>query len=481
MKTGPLTWAVAVTHARHRCRALVFQPAIVAAVVLACGMAVIGAWVGSRMEDGVLQRVASETVLNMDSVIKPLVQDLAQGPTLPETVREALSAVLTGNALGREVAAIKIWSPLGTVLYSNRREIIGRTYPIFNNLRQALNGEVVAEFDDLSAPENEYERSLGAALLEIYAPVRESGTNRIIAVAEFYEVRDELQIQLRKMRLQTWTVMGSLTIAMIASLSGIMIKQKRHALEKRVAELSRLLAENNELQIKVRNAQHRMAEINELFLRRVSAELHDAPAQLIGFALLRLDALRPSQERSLLTDHQANERQPPAPSEFETIRNALTESLSEIRTISAGLAPPELADVSLAGALEMAANRHANRTGTTVFCDIARLPDDVDPSLKICLYRFTQEGLNNSLRHAGGRGQVVRAYCEDGLLEVAISDDGAASNDAREPSGLGGLGLKGLRGRVESLGGVFEFQSQPGHGMRLAAIFNLARVELLHA
>jgi signal transduction histidine kinase len=433
------------------------------------------------MEDGVLQRAASDAVLNMDNFIKPLVQDLARGPNLPEAAQEALTAALTGKTLGRNVAAIKIWSPLGTISYSNRPELIGRTYPVFNNLRQALNGQVVAEFDDLSDPENEYERTLGAALLEIYAPVRQTGTNQIIAVAEFYEIRNHLQTELRNMRLQTWAVMGSLTIAMITSLSGIMIKQKRQVLQKRLVELSRLLAENAALQNKIKNAHHRMAEINELFLRRVSAELHDAPAQLIGFALLRLDALRPQQETPLLTDHQANERQPPEPSGLETIRNALSESLKEIRSISAGLAPPELADLSLAQALEMAASRHASRTGTTVSCDIAHLPDAVDPALKICLYRFTQEGLNNSLRHAGGRGQAVRAHCEDGLLEVVITDDGAASDDIRQPFDSGCLGLRGLRGRVESLGGFFDFRSQPGRGMRLTASFNLARVELLHA
>jgi signal transduction histidine kinase len=481
MKAGLSTWPAAARNARRRCRAFVFQPVIIASIVLICGMAVIGDWVGTRTEDGVLQRAASEAVLNMDNIIKPLVQDLAHGPNLPETAQQALTAALMGKTLGRDVAAIKIWSPLGAISYSNRPEIIGRTHPIFNNLRQALNGHIVAEFDDLSDPENEYERTLGAALLEIYAPVRESGTNRIIAVAEFYEIRDLLQIELRNERLRTWAVVGSLTVAMIASMSGIIIKQKRQALEKRVAELARLLADNNALQCKIQNAHHRMAEINELFLRRVSAELHDAPAQLIGFALLRLDALRPPQDESLLTDCRASNRLPPGPTEFETIRNALTESLQEIRTISAGLAPPELADMSLTRALEMAASCHAGRTGTTVCCDLAHLPEDVDPSLKICLYRFTQEGLNNAFRHAGGRGQVVHARCEDGLLEVAISDDGGPCTDTAQPFGSGGLGLRGLQGRVESLGGEFELAAQPGRGMRLTARFNLARMELLHA
>jgi signal transduction histidine kinase len=454
---------------------------VLASIVLACGMALIGTWIGGRMEDGVLHREASDTVLNMDSLIKPLVQDLAHGPTLSAAAQEALSAVLTEKALGRDVVAIKIWSPSGTVAFSNRPAITGRTYPLFDNLRQAFAGSVVAEFDDLDGEENEYERSLGKALLEIYAPVRENGTNRIIAVAEFYEVHDSLEMELRNSRLQAWAVVGSLTVAMIAVLSLIMLKQKRNALERRVADLSRLLAENKELQDKIRNGHRRMAEINEQFLRRVSAELHDAPAQLIGFALLRLDTLRlprdELQPAALWGEMPEASRRP---DDVETIRSALVESLNEIRTISGGLAPPELAALTLGETLQMAAARHIGRTGTNVDCDLRCLPDEVDPSLKICLYRFAQEGLNNAFRHAGGRGQSIYARCRDRLLIVVVSDSGAASDRIRQPSSSGRLGLIGLRGRIESLGGDFEFQSEPGQGTRVSARFNLSRLEFDH-
>jgi signal transduction histidine kinase len=481
MIVGLLTRVIEVVYSRQRSGALEFQPAIVAFAIFACGMALIGAWVGSRMAEGILQRRASETVLNMDSFIKPLVQDLAHEPTLPPAAQEALSAVLMGKTLGRDVAAIKIWSPNGTIAYCNRQGMTGLTYPIFDNLRQALSGQVVAEFDDLDGDENEYERSLGAALLEIYAPIRESGTNRIIAVAEFYEIHDNLQAELWTVRLHAWTMFGLLTIAIIASLSYIMIKQKRQMLERRVAELQRLLSENEILQFRIRDAHHRMAEINELFLRQVSAELHDAPAQLIGFALLRLDALGSSQDPIYLSNCSPPRSQPPAKrNELETIRAALSEALKEIRSISAGLAPPELSDLSVTQALEMAASSHARRTGTVVDCDIASVPDGLDPALKVCLYRFMQEGLNNAFRHASGRGQVIRAHCEDGVLEVTIYNDQAASDDATSSSSSG-LGLRGLRGRIEALGGVFEFQSQPGQRTRLMARFNLARMELLHA
>ena len=109
------------------------------------------------------------------------------------------------------------------------------------------------------------------------------------------------------------------------------------------------------------------------------------------------------------------------------------------------------------------------------------LPEFVDSPLKVCLYRFAQEGLNNAFRHAGGHGQTLRAHCDGDLLEVIVSDAGSLSGGSQQLSGSDGLGLSGLRGRIESFGGVFEFKMQPGRGACLTARFILAKVEILHA
>ena len=464
----------------HR-RTVELQSLGIASAILVCAMAILGVWVDGLMKSGAMQRAAGETVLNMDSFIKPLLQDLAHRPTLPVAAQEALSAVLRGKALGQNVAAIKIWSAPGTIVYSDRQEVIGQTYPITDNLRQAFEGFVIAEFDDLNDEENEYERSLGKKFLEIYAPVREAGSERIIAVAEFYETHDRLRAEMTNLGMQSWVVFGSLSIAMIALLSGVTLRQQRMGLEKQVVQLSRLLAENRELQCRVQNAQHRMAEINEQFLRRVSADLHDAPAQLIGFALLRLDALSPQPEECVPAGHATGSYRPSArSSELEAIRGALIESLKEIRDISAGLTLPELVDLSLAEALGMAASRHARRTGTAVDCDIGDLPSDLGLSMKTCLYRCAQEALNNAFRHAAGRGQALRAHGKNGLLQMVVSDYGPAPGFVTPTSRSRKLGLAGLRDRVESLGGTFGFQSHPGQGSRLTVHFKLANVELHH-
>ena len=164
------------------------------------------------------------------------------------------------------------------------------------------------------------------------------------------------------------------------------------------------------------------------------------------------------------------------PGAFELVRAALQDALDEVRMISTGLALPELADLTLAGALQIAATRHTNRTGTQVCRDVGALPESVDPSLKVCLYRFVQEGLNNAFKHVGGRGQRLRASYRNGLLQVMVADDGLPGGQNGPVRNADCLGLRGLRDRIESIGGLFEFQSQSGQGARLMAQFSLARV-----
>src|SRR4051812_33771998 len=117
MKPGLLSRLIRLAHLQNHNRMTEFHPMIGAAVILICGMAALSTWVGNRMEEGILQRAASETVLNMDSLIKPLLQNLAYEPSLPPTAQGALAAVLAGKAFGQEVAAIKIWTRHGTIAF----------------------------------------------------------------------------------------------------------------------------------------------------------------------------------------------------------------------------------------------------------------------------------------------------------------------------------------------------------------------------
>ena len=314
-------------------------------------------------------------------------------------------------------------------------------------------------------------RKLGLPLFEIYTPIRDINSQRIIAIAEFYENGTELKSNLARTRLYSWFVVALVTLLMLSILFRIVrtgsatISSQQKALRERISELSRLLQQNEDLRLRVDEINRRSVETHDLILRRVGAEMHDGPAQLISLALLRLDALQP---KAQVSDAELPRE------DYVRIHSALSDALTEIRNMSAGLILPELDALSPADALWIVVRNHERRTGTTVKCDVSRLPNNLSNPLKTCLYRLTQEALSNAFRHGGGVGQSVEGSCCDGRLTVTISDLGRGFPVEEQMLKSNGLGLKGMRDRVAALGGLLEIESKPGGGTRLTAHFELS-------
>jgi len=450
---------------------LSLQFAAAAFFTLCVGMTGLGFWVSSRIEQEVVQNTAINTAFYMDSLIEPLLQPLAHQNTLTPDSIKAIDNILAETQLGRTIAAIKVWGPSGVILYSNEKELIGKSFPETHGFKKAMTGRVAAEFNDLEEEENVVERKLDRPLLEVYAPIQENGTLRIIAVAEMYQFGDDLAADIRGTRQTTILLVGGFTLGMLLALYGIVrrgsrtIDTQRDNLEQRIGELARLLQQNEILRKRIIDARKQTVETNERLLRRIGADLHDGPAQHVALALLLLGNIDAEHEFDGNSSLQET---------FETVQNVLGESITELRTISAGIAPPELQGVTLRQAIELAARNHEKRTGTKVDCHIEDLPADVSPSIKTALYRFTQEGLTNAFRHAAGIGQTVIARVSKGQVEVEVVDagPGMAHDFKSAPSALG---LAGLRDRLESLGGSLEIKTQPGSGTRLITQFVLAK------
>jgi signal transduction histidine kinase len=204
-----------------------------------------------------------------------------------------------------------------------------------------------------------------------------------------------------------------------------------------------------------------VATLNERFLRRIGSELHDGPAQELGLALLKLDALIGRSEQS--------QAAPETLQELNGIQSSLQNAQREVRAISTGLSLPQLAELSLPKTIIRAVRAHERRTGSRVALDVASLPEHASLPVKITVYRVLQESLNNAFRHAGGANQQIRAFMDGELLAVEIADEGPGF--VTQPSGTfnGRLGLAGMRERVESLGGMFSVTSEPGRGTRVTA------------
>ncbi len=236
----------------------------------------------------------------------------------------------------------------------------------------------------------------------------------------------------------------------------------------KIAQLHKI---NAKLRRDLAAAKRDAAAAQERLQRRLAADLHDGPAQLVGLALLYLDGLAPGSAADAAAREQATVS-------FDRVRGALADAMREIRDLAVGAAPPDLEAKSLADVIAAAAHAHARRTGTQAELQLDGLAPalDVPAAVATCVYRMLQEGLHNAFKHAGGADVRIVAENAGATLRVAVHDAGPGFclDGSSEPEGRASrLGLAGLRGRIEALGGLFEIVTGAGAGTRLVACFKL--------
>jgi len=447
-------WLIMNWISRWTARSLALRFVVVGGLVSLAAMFIVGYLVSKVIEDAVIHNSGAATALYVDSVVAPLLPDMQRAALLDEASALALDETLGQGALGKRLVSFKLWRADGTILYSNDKALVGKQFAVNDKLRQAFAGTLVARYEIADDPESTTERSLGKPLMEIYNPVLQPWSGQAVAVLEFYETAEGLGESLTRARLWSWFGVAGLTSVFFAVLSGLVfrgsrtIEDQQRDLAKRVAELSALLAENKGLQGRLQRASQRAASLNETYLRSIGADLHDGPAQHIAYASLRLDS-----ELLISAETLPDERE----KELTWIRSSLAEAMTEIRDICKGLVLPEIEKASFAEIVNRVTEAHQMRTDTTVNTVIEQDGSEPVAAVKICIYRFIQEALNNAHRHAGGIQQAVWATLHRGHVTIEVSDRGEGFDPTHvRPSSLG---LVGLRERVDSLGGTFEVKT----------------------
>jgi signal transduction histidine kinase len=438
-------------------------------VFVVIGGGIVAIALGQLIETSAINRTTAVTALYVESFVAPELQSLATHPDLSQAEVDSLQRLLTDSPLGQAVVSFRVWSTDGKVLYSPLAALIGQKFDMTGERGDAAHGAVIGDISDLSDPENVYERQRWSHLLELYLPVRASGTSTVIAVAEFYQLPDELEAEVNRDRLIAWglvagaTVLAYLALVRVVRQGSETILRQQGELRQRVDELSTLLDQNARLSDRIRHAAARTTALTELERRRIGSDLHDGPSQTLAFAMLRLDDVEGRLEQS----GRAGD------TELQAVRGALQEALTDMRTIAAGLRTPELERATPAEIVRRAVAEHERRAATKATVDIDGIPPAAPLATKIALYRILSEALSNAVRHGGGADVTVTVTTADGGdLSVEVADRGPGFDSARPP-GEGHLGLAGMRERAELLGGRFELESGAGHGTRVRALLPL--------
>jgi signal transduction histidine kinase len=430
-------------------------------VILPASMG-IAWWIPQRINDAVTKNAAAGTVLYMEGLMRPLIPQLQNASALTPETRNDLDLLLKRARDDGKLVSIKIWQLDGRVIYSSFADVIGKKFEPSDVFLLAREGGLGVSYDETGHEEDQHEQAAGFPLLEVYAPVRNPDTRQVVAVSEFYTDGRALGNDIARATRFSWLAIGLATSALIGVLSFIVSKanelilSQRQKLEQQVGELRQLLSQNIDLQENLRRSNEDASRVNEKVLQRVGADLHDGPAQLLTFAILRMSRIKNMVSTDATAASAANE-----------MSGIISDALRAIRNLSTGLMLPELADLTFAQAIEKAIMMHKEYTNSDVSLQFDLDRDIQNHALKICTFRFVQEALTNAFKHAGGRGQVVHVTWRDGL-RITVSDGGQGM--AKNGNGKG-LGLVGMHSRIGALGGTLEVASSKAGGTQLTAFF----------
>lgn len=432
---------------------LAHQFALYGSAVTVAAMLLSGVLITSAMTEITLARRGTVVPALVEGMIDPYMQQLGPDGRLTESDRLALDAMMNDETLLAEFPYLDLWLADGTILYSNSPELEARQLQMPFKAQRAFAGEIGVDFTEFGSQEF-VEHGFETDYIEIFFPLRNQETGEITAVAQLREVTTSLERDLWSLTLSSWATAATIGIIVMAALFGIVLEGSRkierqgRILNRRLAQSHQRAVRHRELKAAAQRASLSVTEFTDQHLRTIGTDLHDGPAQTIGFAVLRLDQIR------RLPTKDAREA---VVSEIEEI---LGGALGEIRAIALALVLPDIKDLDLKQVIERAVEQHTHRTGIAIDVDSRIEPVHAAPELCVCVYRFIQEGLNNAFHHGLPEGQTMTATMQGGVLKLSITNSNL--ENSVEQADHRGMGLYGLRARVQSIGGNLAFVQKDG-------------------
>ena len=214
------------------------------------------------------------------------------------------------------------------------------------------------------------------------------------------------------------------------------------------AELAAVAISNAETRAALAGSRARIVTAADETRRRIERDLHDGIQQrLVSLGLELRDAQFVIAERPQEAQHK-----------IDAVAAGLTRTLDDLREISRGIHP-----AVLAGGLAPALKALARRSSVPVELQIGALDPLPEPT-QVAAYYMVSEALANAAKH--GRASVVRleAGRENGVVRLAVTDDGIGGADPAR-----GSGLIGLSDRIGAIGGKLAIDSPPDGGTALVA------------
>jgi signal transduction histidine kinase len=425
-----------------------------------------------------------------DSVLRYIVQPSdvsAPLDTRGDRYRELLR-LIRQRVLRSPVVRVKIWSPDGTIVFSDEPRLVGREFDDeVGELAEVLDGEISAGVSDLKDEENVFERARFSKLYSTYVPLSLGGPeSHPVAVAELYTDYAGIASEVRKLfRTLLITLLGGLS-----ALYALMLPISRRVARTVSSQNRQLEAQAEQLKDLLAKEQRTVADLRELnrlkdeFVAVASHEVRTPLTAIVGYAktLRRAEVDVDQETRDEFLE--GIERQADRLSRL--VQNLLASSNIEDERRRLSLEAVMFDDVcnEVIGSLGSQRSRirlDLHPSLPTVFTDRQRLElilsNLVDNALK-----FSPNGApcgvgakvdaSSLVFWVSDRGMGIPAEELKAIFERFHQLD---SSRTRQFGGIG-LGLNLVRDLVASLGGTIEVASRPGRGSRFTV-----RLPLRHA
>ena len=200
----------------------------------------------------------------------------------------------------------------------------------------------------------------------------------------------------------------------------------------------------------------KLLEAQELERQRIARDLHDDVTQRLASLSVDAGALeRLCQSEPTLLPH------------CRSIREATQQLADDVHSFAYRLHPSSLVHLGLEAAIRDHVDDFAQRTGLAVSYVSRKVPKGIPADMATCLYRVTQESLQNVLKHADASAVAVRLLGTSRGVGVCIHDNGKGYE--HEGAATRGLGLLSMEERVRLMNGTFRTWTCLGDGTEVHA------------
>lgn len=248
--------------------------------------------------------------------------------------------------------------------------------------------------------------------------------------------------------LQLFLAVVALPIMFVA----ILFEEQQQA-EARLLENQEELNQNYK---RIRDVTGRLIRSQEEERRRIARELHDGIAQQCTLLALGLDRLESMPADRLAVAH----------GDVVELRRQTDEVASGLREVAHQLHSTTLQHLGLPNGLKGLCRTFSQQYQITVDLEAEALEDLAD-DISLCLFRVTQEALNNAVTHGHAKRITVGLARDAGLLRLRIKDTGIGFEPAARSEGLG---LVSMQERLRLVGGELAIRSSSGQGTVVEAV-----------